>query len=96
MVDDSELETSNGPGSFAGGFNGDNQQTMLLSPAPTAPVHHHLSHPQDATVPPPSHSGFPSMTHIIDQNLDWDPFGLTASMTFPNQQHFAFDQPNLR
>ncbi|PHH88377.1 hypothetical protein CDD83_7610 [Cordyceps sp. RAO-2017] len=96
MVDDSEMDTPNGHGPYPSGFGHDNQQTMLLSPTSTVPGHQ---------IPPPQENGqhgaasnhpFPSMTQLLDQNLDWDPFGLSASMAFPNHQHFQFDQANLR
>ncbi|UNI14009.1 hypothetical protein JDV02_000693 [Purpureocillium takamizusanense] len=92
MVDDSELDTPNGGGHYASAFNSDNQQTMLLSPTSTAPGH--VSQPHDAVSA--AHQPFPSMTQLLGQNLDWDPFGLSASMAFPNHQQFQFDQPNLR
>lgn len=93
MVDDSELDTPNGGGHYASAFNSDNQQTILLSPTSTAPGHH-VSQPHDAVSA--AHQPFPSMTQLLGQNLDWDPFGLSASMAFPNHQQFQFDQPNLR
>ncbi|KAK7923068.1 hypothetical protein PG985_007139 [Apiospora marii] len=45
----------------------------------------------------PGHSqgqGYPSMTQLLDPALDWDPFGLSASMQFPTQ--FSFDTSNMR
>lgn len=96
LMDDSEIDASHGPGQYAAGFNSDNQQTMLLSPTSTAPGHH-VSQPHDsnhqASV---ANHPFPSMTQLLDQNIDWDPFGLSASMAFPNHQQFPFDQTNLR
>lgn len=38
--------------------------------------------------------GYPSMTQLLDPALDWDPFGLSASMAFPAQ--FSFDTSNMR
>jgi hypothetical protein len=38
--------------------------------------------------------GYPSMTQLLDPALDWDPFGLSASMAFPSQ--FSFDTSNMR
>ncbi|KAK8048666.1 hypothetical protein PG994_010396 [Apiospora phragmitis] len=38
--------------------------------------------------------GYPSMTQLLDPALDWDPFGLSASMQFPTQ--FSFDTSNMR
>lgn len=34
------------------------------------------------------------MTQLLDPALDWDPFGLSASMQFPTQ--FSFDTSNMR
>ncbi|KIH90571.1 hypothetical protein SPBR_00455 [Sporothrix brasiliensis 5110] len=39
-------------------------------------------------------NGYPSMTQLLDPALDWDPFGLSASMQFPTQ--FSFDTSNTR
>ncbi|KND87961.1 hypothetical protein TOPH_07391 [Tolypocladium ophioglossoides CBS 100239] len=96
IMDDSEIETPNGPGPYPTNFNSDNQQTLLLSPTSTAPGHQ-VSQPHE-----PNHQAsvsnhpFPSMTQLLDQNIDWDPFGLSASMAFPNHQQFPFDQTNMR
>ncbi|KAF3016494.1 hypothetical protein G7054_g7749 [Neopestalotiopsis clavispora] len=38
--------------------------------------------------------GMPSMTALLDPALDWDPFGLSASMAFPSQ--FSFDTSSMR
>ncbi len=37
---------------------------------------------------------YPTMTQLLDPGLDWDPFGLSASMQFPTQ--FSFDTSNMR
>ena len=39
-------------------------------------------------------NGYPSMSQLLDPALDWDPFGLSASMQFPTQ--FSFDTSNTR
>ncbi|UKZ51548.1 hypothetical protein TrVGV298_005308 [Trichoderma virens] len=83
MVEDSEIETPSGPGPYPGGFNGE-QQPMLLSPASTGPGHQVTAASQ-----------YPTMTQLLDQQPDWDPFGLSASMAFPNQP-FQFDQTHMR
>ncbi|KYK60196.1 MEAB protein [Drechmeria coniospora] len=94
MVDDSEINHPHGPASFNGGFNGHNQQTMLLSPTSTAPGQSiSQPHTPNTSVPPQQ---FPSMTQLLDQNFEYDPFGLGASMAFPNHQHFHFDHANVR
>ncbi|KAJ9149680.1 BZIP transcription factor [Coniochaeta hoffmannii] len=64
--------------------------------------HHHVHHHQQQQ--PPQHQqqqgqqqqggGYPSMTQLLDPALDWDPFGLSASMAFPAQ--FSFDTSNMR
>nr|AKH05060.1 MEAB protein [Epichloe sp. LpTG-2] len=90
MVDDSELETRSGSGGFNVAFNSDTTQPMLLSPTSTGPPHHeHGGH--HASV---SGQHFPPTTTLLDHQ-DWDPFGLSASMAFPNQQ-FSFDQTSMR
>lgn len=86
MVDDSEIETPSGPGPYPTGFSGDGGQPMMLTPTSNGgqPQHHGQV----------SNQQYPSMTQLLDQNLEWDPFGLSASMAFPAQQ-FQFDQ-NMR
>ncbi|KAM5351256.1 hypothetical protein ACJ41O_003979 [Fusarium nematophilum] len=96
MIDDSEIETPGGPHGYTPGFNGDNQQPMMMSPASNGPGHQMTpSHEPVHQQPQTSHSQYPSMTQLLDQNIDWDPFGLSASMAFPTQQ-FQFDQTNMR
>ena len=95
MVDDAEMEAPSGPGPYPTTFNGGPQQPVMLSPASNGPSHHvqHAQeHMQQGQV---SNQQYPSMTQLLDQNLDWDPFGLSASMAFPTQQ-FQFDQVNMR
>jgi hypothetical protein len=66
-------------------------------------VHHHqpshqqghqASHHQQQQGQQQQGAGFPSMTQLLDPALDWDPFGLSASMAFPSQ--FSFDTSNMR
>ncbi|KAI5465479.1 hypothetical protein BGZ63DRAFT_105202 [Mariannaea sp. PMI_226] len=98
MVDDSEIETPGGPNTYPpGGYSNEHQQPMMLSPASNGPGHQVTpSHHEPPHQPQTSHSSqYPSMTQLLDQNLDWDPFGLSASMAFPAQQ-FQFDQTNMR
>lgn len=93
MVDESELDTPSGPGPYPSSFQNDGPQ--LLSPSSNGHGHH--MPPQEA----PHHqqtSGqpYPSMTQLLDQqNLDWDPFGLSASMAFPPPPYHV-DQSNMR
>lgn len=66
--------------------------------------HHHQQHHQHPHQQPQQHQhhqqqqqqagGYPSMTQLLDPALDWDPFGLSASMAFPAQ--FSFDTSNMR
>lgn len=96
MIDDSEIETPAGHGGYPSGYNGDNQQPMMMSPASNGPGHQMTPSHEPVQPPQTTHSQYPSMTQLLDQNgLDWDPFGLTASMQFPAQQ-FQFDQTNMR
>jgi hypothetical protein len=97
MIDDSEIETPGGQTSYpSGGFSSEPQQPMMLSPASNGPGHQMTPSHDPPHQPQTSHSSqYPSMTQLLDQNLDWDPFGLSASMAFPNQQ-FQFDQANMR
>ena len=92
MVDDSEIETPSGRSAFGGAaFNSDTTQPMLLSPTSTGPAHHEQGGHHASIAGHP----FPTMTQLLDQNLDWDPFGLSASMAFPGQQ-YPFDQASMR
>lgn len=96
MIDDSEIETPGGPTPYPSGFNSDPQQPMMMSPASNGPGHQMTPSHEPPQQPQTSHSSqYPSMTQLLDQNLDWDPFGLSASMAFPSQQ-FQFDQANMR
>lgn len=97
MIDDSEIETPGGPTPYpSGGFSNEPQQPMMLSPASNGPGHQMTPSHEPPHQPQTSHSSqYPSMTQLLDQNLDWDPFGLSASMAFPTQQ-FQFDQANMR
>ncbi|CAK7202139.1 hypothetical protein SEUCBS139899_004859 [Sporothrix eucalyptigena] len=58
-----------------------------------APGGHHGAAPGGA-VSGGGANGYPSMTQLLDPALDWDPFGLSASMQFPTQ--FSFDTSNTR
>lgn len=98
MIDDSEIETPSGPGPYPPSYNTDPQHPMMLSPASNGPSHHiPPSHePVHQQQPPVTNSQYPSMTQLLDQNLDWDPFGLSASMAFPTAQQYQFDQTSMR
>lgn len=95
MLDESEIDTPSGPGPYPDSFNNDRHHPVMLSPSSNGP-----SHPVRHSQEPVHHINvssqqYPSMTQLLDQNLDWDPFGLSASMAFPAQQ-FHFDQANMR
>lgn len=70
-------------------------------PPPNIPMHQPTGAPSGQ---PPTNSqdhagqtqgqNYPSMTQLLDPALDWDPFGLSASMAFPTQ--FSFDTSNMR
>jgi hypothetical protein len=101
MMEDSEIETPGGPGQYPAGFNGNNNhpdsnQSVMLSPASSAPGPQYPQHHDNPPHPGSSGQPYPSMTQLLDQNLDWDPFGLSASMAFPNQQQFQYDQSHMR
>ncbi|KAM0562079.1 hypothetical protein ACHAPJ_002523 [Fusarium lateritium] len=97
MVDEPEIETPAGHGGYPSGYNGDNQQPMMMSPASSGPGHQMTPSHEPVQQPQTTHSQYPSMTQLLDQNgLDWDPFGLSASMAFPNGQQFQFEQANMR
>lgn len=81
MLEDSEMENASSR-NFGGNFGGD---ALMITPTTNAPGQN----------PPATSQGFPSMPSLMEQNLDWDPFGLSASMSFPAQQ-FQFDQTQLR
>lgn len=91
MVDDSELDTPSGPGPYP---TFPNEGGQMLSPSSNGPARHMRPQPE------PHHGQttsqpYPSMTSLLDQNLDWDPFGLSASMAFPPQP-YQLDQANMR
>ncbi|KAM3453776.1 hypothetical protein MY3296_003437 [Beauveria thailandica] len=80
MMQDSELDNGTHnepfPHSFDGGDN-------IMVSATSATASHQV---------PASGPGFSSMSQLLEQNLDWDPFGLSASMNFPPQQ-LPFEHP---
>jgi hypothetical protein len=51
-------------------------------------------HQQQQHDPRQQQGNYPSMTQLLDPGLDFDPFGLSASMQFPTQ--FSFDTSNMR
>ncbi|EXF79870.1 hypothetical protein CFIO01_13451 [Colletotrichum fioriniae PJ7] len=96
MIEDSEIDTPSGPGPYPSGFSGDAPQHMMTSPNSVGPGQgQHMT--SQAEPPQPAHTtqgAYPSMTQLLDTGIDWDPFGLSASMAFPSQ--FSFDTSNMR
>ncbi|KAI4599672.1 Ligand-binding domain of nuclear hormone receptor [Pestalotiopsis sp. 9143b] len=69
------------------------QHGMTLPPATSGgPAQQNASDGHDSTQT--TGQGYPSMTQLLDPALDWDPFGLSASMAFPSQ--FSFDTSSMR
>ena len=96
MIDDSEVDTPSGGGPYPPGFNtSESNHPLMLSPATSNGAGHHLQDHIQSVQPTASGGQYPSMTQLLDQNLDWDPFGLSASMAFPTQQ-FQFGQSSMR
>jgi len=91
MIDDPEADTP-GPGPYPAAFGAD-PQAMAVSPTTTSPPGQQLP-PIDSVHTQSHHGQYPSMTQLLDPSLDWDPFGLSASMQFPTQ--FSFDTSNMR
>jgi hypothetical protein len=65
------------------------QQHQAMSPTTTGPME-----PNAATGHAQGHQHGLSMTQLLDPSIDWDPFGLSASMAFPSS--FSFDTSNMR
>lgn len=101
MIDDpgDPPDTPSGPGPYPGApYAGEPQPMSLSSPVTTGPpVSQQLPGQASVDSVPQQlhgHSNYPTMTQLLDPALDWDPFGLSASMAFP--AHFAFDTSNMR
>lgn len=84
-------ETPSGPGPYpgAGYVAAAAQQHQAMSPTTTGPME-----PNAAAGHPQGHQHGLSMTQLLDPSIDWDPFGLSASMAFPSS--FSFDTSNMR
>ncbi|KAI1337908.1 hypothetical protein F5Y15DRAFT_137899 [Xylariaceae sp. FL0016] len=92
MMDDPEPETPR-PGPYPSTYSVAHQPGMTMPQAASgAPGHHHASSGDQGGQS--QGQGYPSMTQLLDPALDWDPFGLSASMAFPTQ--FSFDTSNMR
>lgn len=80
-----------GPGPYPGSTYASQAAQQQMSPTTTGPME-----PSAAPGQPQQQQqqqGI-SMTQILDPSMDWDPFGLSASMTFPSS--FSFDTSNMR
>ncbi|KAI2630786.1 hypothetical protein GGR54DRAFT_627899 [Hypoxylon sp. NC1633] len=96
MLDDPEVDTP-GPGPYPSTFQLPQQHSMSVQPTTTGPPGQPSMIPggQGSQVQGQTQGqGYPSMTQLLDPALDWDPFGLSASMAFPTQ--FSFDTSNMR
>lgn len=91
MEEGAEAEDgSSGPGQYPGAAYAAHAAQQQLSPSTTGPME-----PNAVTGQPQQQQqqGM-SMTQIMDPAMDWDPFGLSASMAFPAS--FSFDTSNMR
>lgn len=82
---------SSGPGQYPGAAYATHAAQQQLSPSTTGPME-----PNAVTGQPQQQQqqqGM-SMTQILETSMDWDPFGLSASMAFPSS--FSFDTSNMR
>ncbi|KAI1769011.1 hypothetical protein GGR53DRAFT_517463 [Hypoxylon sp. FL1150] len=96
MMDEPETDTP-GPGPYPSNFQVPQQHGVPVQPATTGPHGQQSMAPGGQGNPPQGQTqgqGYPSMTQLLDPALDWDPFGLSASMAFPTQ--FSFDTSNMR
>ncbi|PKS10226.1 hypothetical protein jhhlp_001976 [Lomentospora prolificans] len=92
IMDDSEIDTPSGPGPYPAPFS-DPSQAMAMTPAsPDQP--RQMPSGAQAVQTSGSMQAYGNLTQLLEPNLEWDPFGLSASMAFPSQ--FSFDQSNLR
>ncbi|OLN93934.1 hypothetical protein CCHL11_03488 [Colletotrichum chlorophyti] len=94
MIDDSEIDTPSGPGPYPSAFSGDAPQQMMPSPSSVGPGQQMTSQAEQNQPAHTTQGAYPSMTQLLDTGIDWDPFGLSASMAFPSQ--FSFDTSNMR
>jgi hypothetical protein len=99
MMDDpgDAPDTPSGPGPYPGPtYAGEPQPMSLSSPVTTGPPGGQPIAGQSPidNVAHSQHPAYPSMTQLLDNNYDFDPFGLSASMAFPTQ--FSFDTSNMR
>lgn len=95
MDEGGEGEDASGPGPYPGAAyaahaaHGTQQQ---MSPSTTGPMESNSGSGQPQQQQQ-QQQGM-SMTQLLDPSIDWDPFGLSASMAFPSS--FSFDTSNMR
>lgn len=89
MDDAGEADDTQGPGHYAGAAYAAHAAHQQMSPATSAS----MEQPSGTGQPQPQQQGM-SMTQLLDPTMDWDPFGLSASMAFPSS--FSFDTSNMR
>ncbi|RYO95139.1 hypothetical protein DL764_007741 [Monosporascus ibericus] len=95
MIEEVESDTP-GPNPYSSGYPGVQQQqhrAMHLPPPTTGSAGQPTSAASEQGAQTQG-QGYPSMSQLLDPALDWDPFGLSASMAFPTQ--FSFDTSNMR
>lgn len=95
MMDETgEGEDAQGPGPYSGAAYASHATHQQMSPATSTS----MEQPSGSGQPQQPHQqqqqqGM-SMTQLLDPSIDWDPFGLSASMAFPTS--FSFDTSNMR
>lgn len=93
MMDEAgEADDSQGPGPYTGNAYASHATHQQMSPATSAS----MDQPSGTGQPqhPQQQQQGMSMTQLLDPSIDWDPFGLSASMAFPSS--FSFDTSNMR
>lgn len=95
VMEDAEPDAS-GPGPYPSAFTASQQPSMpIQSMTNAAPNQSEQISMASAEQGGQTHGqNYPSMTQLLDPAMDWDPFGLSASMAFPSQ--FSFDTSNMR
>ncbi|KAI1321275.1 hypothetical protein F5Y16DRAFT_413783 [Xylariaceae sp. FL0255] len=98
-MDDTEPD-SQSQGTYSTEYSAPHSTGMAMQQQTQVHAHTHPSQQQPGPTTS-EHGGhtqgqaYPSMTQLLDPALDWDPFGLSASMAFPTSQ-FTFDTSNMR
>lgn len=82
---------SGGPGPYPGATYATHAAQQQMSPATSGPLEPNAVAGQQQQQQ--QQQGM-SMTQLLDPSMDWDPFGLSASMAFPSS--FSFDTSNMR